>query len=230
MSESSSPIVELSRVHYETENRQFRLEVESLQLDAGESLAITGKSGSGKTTLLSLIAGIELPAAGSIRVHGTELTQLSTEQRNRFRLQRLGIVFQDFRLIEYLTLKDNISVALRLGELNAKAAQRDRVSELAEQFEIDHLLKRYPHQVSHGERQRAAIARALFHDPAIILADEPTGNLDPATASTVLDLLLRVAREGDHALLLVTHDHSCLERFERAVDMAALNNAVPTQA
>ncbi len=226
----SSPIVELSQVHYTTPNQEFRLAVESLQLNAGESLAITGKSGSGKTTLLSLIAGIESPATGGIRVLDSELTALSPEQRNRFRLQHLGIVFQDFRLIEYLTLQDNISVALRLGELKGQTTKRDRILTLAEQFEIDHLLRRYPHQVSHGERQRAAIARALFHDPGLILADEPTGNLDPATAATVLKLLLRVAREGDHALLLVTHDHSCLDRFDRAVDMADLNNVSTAQA
>ncbi|MCG6154771.1 ABC transporter ATP-binding protein [Rubinisphaera margarita] len=226
----TASIVDLKQLRYETANRQFQLQVDSFHLGSGESLAITGKSGSGKTTLLSLIAGLESPTSGSIRIQDEELSQLSTEQRNRFRLQRLGIIFQDFRLIEYLTLQDNISVTLRLGEVADKAANCDRVQKLAEQFEIGHLLKRYPHQVSHGERQRAAIARALFHDPALILADEPTGNLDPATAAIVLDLLLRVAKEGDHALLLVTHDHSCLDRFDRTIDMSSLNSAATAHA
>ncbi len=186
----------------------------SLDVAAGEVVAITGPSGSGKSTLLGLIAGLDTPSAGSIAVDGVEVTGLGETQLARFRRRTLGFVFQSYHLIPTLTAAENVAVPLELaGAPQALAAARSRLAEVGLAERADH----YPLQLSGGEQQRVAIARAVALTPPLLLADEPTGNLDSATGAQIIDLLLALNRERRSTLLLVTHDASLAARAGRAI-------------
>ena len=204
--------------------RPFRLEVDELTLHAGEAAAVIGPSGSGKTTLVHLCAGILVPASGEVSVGGVRLDQLKDAERRRERARQVGLVFQEFELLDYLSALENILVPLRVRGATREElrAGRARATELAEAVGIADLLGRPPAQLSQGERQRVAIARALVTEPALVLCDEPTGNLDPDAASGAVDLLLQEARARGAALLMVTHDHGLLDRFDRVLDVTAL--------
>ncbi len=197
----------------------FRLEVPAFDLAPGERLAVAGPSGSGKTTLLDLIAGIRTPASGTLQVDGVAISGLPDRARRAFRLQRIGFVFQDFELLDYLTVRDNILHPFRISNaLRLDAEARARAESLAKAAGIDGQLGRHPDALSRGERQRAAICRALVAGPRLLLADEATGALDPENKLRILDLLFeRTAAEGA-ALLAVTHDTQLLDRFDRVVD------------
>jgi len=208
-------------------SRPFRLDVEELALRAGEAAAVIGPSGSGKTTLVHLCAGILVPSSGEISVGGVRLDRLTDAERRRERARQVGLVFQEFELLDYLNALENILVPLRVrgasrGELRAG---RTRATELAEAVGIADLLGRTPARLSQGERQRVAIARALVTEPALVLCDEPTGNLDPDAASGAVDLILHEARARSAALLMVTHDHGLLDRFDRVIDVTTLAGA-----
>mgnify|MGYP001821516445 CR=1 FL=1 len=193
----------------------FQLQLPEFTVRAGESIAITGPSGSGKTTLLLLIAGILLPEQGTITLDKTTVNQQSERWRRRFRAQRIGMVFQSFELLEYLSVLENILLPLRLVGSRSIARYRSRAMILAERTGIEHKLRARPAQLSQGERQRAAVCRALICKPPLILADEPTGNLDPASKQRVVDLLLQQCADTGSALLMVTHDTSLTSRFDR---------------
>jgi len=197
----------------------FQLRIPAFDLAEGERLAVVGPSGSGKTTLLDLISGIRLPSAGSLRVDGEEVSRMSDAARRAFRLRRIGFVFQDFELLDYLTIQENILYPYRISNaLKLDVATRARARALAEAAGIGKQFGRHPNALSRGERQRAAICRSLITGPRLVLADEATGALDPDNKLRVLDLLFeRVAAEGA-ALLAVTHDTELLQRFDRVVD------------
>jgi len=194
----------------------FELRVHSFSLAPRELVACVGPSGSGKTTLLNIIAGILLPRTGRVRLMGRDLASQPDAHRRRLRLAHLGLVFQEFELLDYLSAWHNITLATRLGDFDATALAR-RARELAVAAGIHHALGRKPGCLSQGERQRVAICRALAHNPALVLCDEPTGNLDPDAASAVIDLLLDQVRSRDAGLLMVTHNHALLRHFDRVV-------------
>lgn len=182
-------------------------------------MAVIGPSGSGKTTLLNLIAGISTPQAGSIQVNDLYVHQLSDQKRRDFRITQIGFVFQDFELLDFLTVFDNIIHPYRItGALALTRDVRDRAKNLAEQMRIGDKLKRYPEKLSQGEKQRAAICRALLPHPKMILADEATGNLDPKNKTHILDLLFESAQQHNATLIAVTHDHELIKRFDRTID------------
>ena len=185
-----------------------------LSLEAGEYVGIMGASGSGKTTLLNCISTIDRPTSGSIQVDGEELTGLRGRALTRFRRERLGFIFQDCNLLDTLTAFENI--ALSLSILRTPAAQiRDRVEETAELLGIGDCLDKYPYQMSGGQRQRTAAARAIITDPALVLADEPTGALDSKSSRLLLERLEVLNRERGATILMVTHDAftaSCCRR------------------
>ena len=186
----------------------------SLDVAAGEVVAVTGPSGSGKSTLLGLIAGLDTPSAGSIAVDGVEVTGLGEAALARFRRRTLGFVFQSYHLIPTLTAVENVAVPLELAGVAAPlAAARSRLGEIGLAARADH----YPLQLSGGEQQRVAIARAIALTPPLLLADEPTGNLDSATGAQIVDLLLGLNRERRSTLLLVTHDPALAGRAGRAI-------------
>jgi putative ABC transport system ATP-binding protein len=205
---------------------EFRLEVPALSVANGERVAIVGPSGSGKTTLLNLVAGLSVPEAGRVRVGDTEVSALGDRARRRFRARHIGFVFQNFALMEYLTARENILYPFRVGSgLALDRAARDRAQTLADRCGIGLKLDRRPGALSQGEQQRVAICRALVTRPGLILADEATGNLDPATKTLILDLLFDRAAEAGATVLAVTHDHELLPRFDRVVDFAQFRAA-----
>ncbi len=206
----------------------FRLQVSALEVNAGERVAVVGASGSGKTTLLDLIAGIRNPRAGAITVAGNLLADFSDASLRDFRIRQIGLIFQAFELLEYLTVRDNILLPYRLGRTLPRPGDIDtRVEQLAADTGIAAQLDRLPEQLSQGERQRAAICRALISAPGLILADEPTGNLDPENKQRVLALLLEQVANHGATLVLVTHDHDLLEPFDRVLDMRDFHGGDP---
>ena len=198
---------------------EFRLSVPEFRVAQGEKLAVIGPSGSGKTTLLNLIAGIFTPVSGAVSVDNTEVSTLSDVERRDFRISNIGFVFQDFELLDYLDVLDNILHPYRITRaLTLDKAVRARAIMLAEAMGIGDKLKRFANDLSQGERQRAAICRALLPHPKLILADEATGNLDPENKTLILDLLFQAVEAHDATLLAVTHDHELLKRFDRVID------------
>ena len=197
----------------------FCLKIPELQVACGEKVAIVGPSGSGKTTLLNLLAGILMPRQGDVQVGDFQVNKLSDAERRDFRIQNIGFVFQDFELLDYLTVRDNILHPYRItGALKLNTDVKVRAADLAEQMGIQAHLMKHPGQLSQGEKQRAAICRALLPQPDVILADEATGNLDPANKTLILDLLFDSVERHNSTLVAVTHDHDLLPRFDRVVD------------
>ncbi len=200
-------------------NSDFRLSIPELTVETSEKVAVIGPSGSGKTTLLNLISGIISPLSGVVNVDDVEVSNLNDSQRRDFRITKIGFVFQDFELLDYLNVLDNvlhpyrISNALSLGEDVKMRAQA-----LTAVLGIGDKSRRYPDKISQGEKQRAAICRALLPHPKLILADEATGNLDPDNKTLILDLLFQSVEEHNATLLAVTHDHELLKRFDRIID------------
>jgi len=198
---------------------KFVLNIPELEVSKHEKVAVIGPSGTGKTTLLNLIAGILVPTRGSIRINQTSIEQLTDRKRRRFRITQLGFVFQDFELLDYLNVYDNILHPYRITKaLKLDSAVRQRAEILAAEMGIGDKLRQRSVDLSQGEKQRAAICRALLPRPGLILADEATGNLDPENKTRILDLLFRAVEEHDTTLLAVTHDYELLKRFDRVID------------
>jgi putative ABC transport system ATP-binding protein len=217
-------MIEIGQLHFQYSGSDFALQVERLAIAAGETVAVVGPSGSGKTTLLNLMAGVLLPDRGQVQVGAQQVSALGDKARRDYRIKHMGLVFQNFELLEYLSVLDNILLPLRIGSgLVVTRQLRTRAIELAEHVGIGDKLRRYPGQLSQGERQRVAVSRALLLQPALVLADEPTGNLDPSNKSVVLDLLLDYARTQAATLVTVTHDEELLQHFDRVVDFRQLN-------
>ena len=216
-------MIRIKNLHFGYSEGDFSLQVADLQVEARSTTALIGPSGSGKTTLLNLIAGITSPRAGQIEVDGVDVTALSDAARRAFRVSRIGLVFQEFELLEYLNVLDNILLPYRINSaLALDEAARHRAVKLAESVGLQGKLNRYPARLSQGERQRVAVCRALSAEPVLLLADEPTGNLDPANAQLVLDLLFELAGRTGTTVVAVTHDHALLPRFQRVIDFASI--------
>ncbi len=209
---------------------EFELDVPDLGVERGEKLAVIGPSGSGKTTLLHLMAGIRLPQTGTVVTDGVEVTDLDDGGRRDFRIRRIGMVFQEFELLEYLTVLDNILLPYRInGSLQLDGVVRKRAANLAEQVGLGDKTHRLSTNLSHGEKQRVAVCRALIADPVLLLADEPTGNLDPNNTQRVLDILIDAADATGATLVTVTHDHDLLPKFDRYVDVMDLLRRAETE-
>ena len=197
---------------------EFVLRVPELTVKRGAAVAITGASGCGKTTLLHLVAGICAPLSGSVVVGDVELASLADSARRAMRVRSIGLVFQAFELLDHLNVLDNVLLPYRISPaLTLDRAARDRAVELLCSVGVGDRLRRFADRLSHGERQRVAVCRALLPRPGLVLADEPTGNLDPANTTRVLDILLAYTRDNDATLVTVTHDHELLDRFDRVV-------------
>ncbi|HCB44377.1 MAG: ABC transporter [Pseudomonadales bacterium] len=190
----------------------------NLSIQRGSSVAIVGASGSGKSTLLSLLAGLDLPSSGEVLLAGQSLTALDEDQRAALRGLEVGFVFQSFQLLDSLNAVENVMLPL---ELAGRRDARQHATELLERVGLKARISHYPQQLSGGEQQRVAIARAFASEPAILFADEPTGNLDAATGQKITDLLFDLNREHGTTLILVTHDERLAARCERALHMQA---------
>jgi putative ABC transport system ATP-binding protein len=189
-----------------------------LIIKSGESIAIVGESGSGKSTLISLLAGLDTPTSGSISLNGKSLTTMNEDGRAAMRNELIGFVFQSFQLLQGLTALENVMLPLELSsDKNAEAA----ATALLYRVGLSHRLSHTPKQLSGGEQQRVALARAFVTKPAILFADEPTGNLDSKTGATIIDLLFELNLENKTTLILVTHDHGLAARCQRTIQLDA---------
>ena len=184
----------------------------SFEVPSGEFLALLGSSGSGKSTLLNLIAGLDLPTSGSVIVHGQDLSKVSSLELARYRRQTVGMVFQSFNLLPRMTLEENVELPLRLAEVD-RSERATRVRQALERVGLDKRASHRPSELSGGEQQRAAIARALVNRPKLLLADEPTGNLDSATGESILTLLREIQKNPGMTIVMVTHERPLAERF-----------------
>ena len=201
----------------------FRMHIPRMDIAAGECVAIVGPSGCGKTTLLNLLAGSFVAQSGEISIAGQQLDSMTEAARRRFRIDQVGQVFQAFELLEYLSVAENILLPRIIDPAGRKNSDsQQRIKSLLASVGLQDKADKRPAELSHGECQRVAVCRAMLNRPQLLLADEPTGNLDQANKQKVVELLIRQAREHESMLLMVTHDHSMLDAFERVIDFTEL--------
>lgn len=218
---SSSPVIQcqqLSKEYLEGERPLQVLDQVSLTIAAGECVAIVGRSGSGKSTLLHMLGGLDTPSQGEVWLNGEPLAKASERQLAQWRNQYLGFVYQFHHLLPEFTALENVAMPLLLANHGRKQAKQ-RAAEVLDWVGMTERLQHKPAALSGGERQRTAIARALIQQPRCVLADEPTGNLDPETAQSVFELLLRLNREQGMALVVVTHDLALAQQMDRVVEI-----------
>jgi len=219
--DGARPIVELKGVgrrFLEGDRERAVLDGVDAEVRRGEFVALLGPSGSGKSTLLNLIGGIDLPTSGEVIVEGEALTRMGERDRTLFRRHRIGFVFQFFNLVPTLTVEENLLLPLELtGRLGAR--ERARARSLLEEVGLADRASAFPDRLSGGEQQRVAVARALVHDPALVLADEPTGNLDREMGRQVADLLDRLVRREGRTLVVVTHSTELADRADRILEL-----------
>lgn len=206
-------LVDVSK-NYGTAEVVHALKHLSLSIERGERVALMGPSGSGKSTFLNLVCGLDEPSTGSIKIDGIELCNLGDDARTRARREKIGMIFQTFNLLPTLTAIENVSLPLRLQGLGRRETE-ERAAKMLERVGLGKRETHRPDEMSGGERQRVAIARALVFRPPLLLADEPTGNLDTATGEEILDLLEVLHREFNSTLLLVTHNEVAAQRCDR---------------
>ena len=220
-------MIRITDINFRYPSGEFHLSIPNLSVTAGEKVAVIGPSGSGKTTLLNLVAGILTPRKGSVSIDNVEISSQSDKTRRDFRISNIGFIFQDFGLLDYLDVEDNILHPYRItGALKLSSDIRQRAHRFAEQMGIADKLNRHPTDLSHGERQRVAICRALLPGPKLILADEATGNLDPKNKVHILELLFENVDKHNATLLAVTHDQELLPHFDNVVNF---NDFVQTE-
>ena len=197
------------------------LDVPEFTLEAGQQLALRGASGTGKTTFLNCIAGILHPDEGIIRLNGQDMAGVSESRRDRLRAQNIGYIFQTFNLLQGYTCMENVLLGMSFGH----GTDKDAATQLLKRVGLGDRLSYRPSQLSVGQQQRVAVARALANHPKLVLADEPTGNLDPQNARESMQLIRDVCEENEATLLLVSHDQSVLDQFKECLDLAEINHA-----
>ena len=209
---------ELNKFYLEGGEKREVLRNVSLKIQEGQIVALMGRSGSGKSTLLNLLAGIDEPSSGSIRIAKTMLNELDEHQRTLFRRRNIGFVFQSFNLIPTLTVEENLLLPMELNGESAKIANA-RVAELMQELGLGDRLESFPDRLSGGEQQRVAIARALIHDPNLVLADEPTGNLDRQTGEQALSLFRELILKAGKTMIVATHSGDVLGIADRVISL-----------
>ena len=218
----------LTKTFREGDRTRTVLDGLDLTIRRGEFVVLLGRSGSGKSTLLNLISGLDRPTAGRVVLDGIDLTTQSEEERTLFRRQHLGFVFQSFNLIPTLTVEENILLPLELNGRTSRA-ETEQALYFLKQVGLDDRTGSFPDRLSGGEQQRVSVARALAHDPMLILADEPTGNLDYATGQQVLDVLDRLVRQSGKTTLVATHDRELIDLADRVLLLQAGRLSEPTR-
>ena len=219
-------VCDLEKSYYTENSRTMKREKTevlkniSLRITENESVCIMGRSGCGKTTLLRILGGLLAPTAGTVYYRGEKISDYRRVRMEEYRRTQVGFVFQDYKLLDHLTIMDNMLLPLMLDHREVKMSVR-KVEEMAEMLQISDRLDYYPHELSGGEKQRAAIGRALMNDPKLILADEPTGNLDEASGQMVMELLIRLQKDLHKTLVLVTHDKEVADFCGRVINIKA---------
>lgn len=213
-------MIEIRDLQFTYPKGGFRVDVNHLDLAAGEQLGITGSSGSGKTTLIRLISGILKPDSGSVKMAGMEISRANESRIRRFRLENIGFIFQDFELLEYLTVEQNILLPFILSRRSVSGPEiKERLSDILETVGLAGRELDYPEALSHGEKQRVAVCRAVITLPRLVIGDEPTANLDEENARSIMDLILNLVQEHGASLILVTHDKAVAGRLGRRLDL-----------
>lgn len=219
----SAKMVDVREVEKVYGNQTEALKGISLTVEKGESLSIIGQSGSGKTTLMNIIGGLDKPSKGSVYVNGVDITNLGRNELARFRRENIGFVFQQFHLIPYLTALENVMLAQYFHSM----ADEEEARKALEAVGLGHRIGHLPSQLSSGEQQRVCIARALINEPKLLLADEPTGNLDQANSKNVMEIFRKLHQEQRITIIIVTHDPSIAETAQRIIRVVDGKLAVP---
>ncbi|MUP45625.1 ABC transporter ATP-binding protein [Gramella sp. BOM4] len=218
-------MIRLQEVQFSYPRDSFQLSIPRLDIGRAEKLAITGPSGCGKTTLLNLISGIIRPVSGSIQFEDIDLTALNAQDLKDFRLIKMGLIFQQFELLNYLNVLDNVLLPFRINPiLNLDEDIKERAVSLIRSLGLGDKLKRSPARLSQGERQRVSVARALVTKPEVLICDEPTANLDPVNRDRILDIIDSYCEENKTTLIMVTHDQEILHRFHRIINILDYSN------
>lgn len=207
---------QLSKIYGETENKVIAANNIDLNIHEADFIAVVGPSGSGKTTLLNMLAGLIAPTSGTIKHRSKEIQKLSLEERTSHRLENMGFVFQDYQLLPVLTAKENVELPLQMKQLSQTEIDQKALWAL-EQVGLGQMMNRYPKQLSGGQQQRVAIARAIAGKPSLILADEPTANLDSKTAQDIIDLFKRLNSDFKLTFIFSTHDQRLIDQVKRVI-------------
>jgi len=216
----SGHAIEIRDLVFRYETGGFKLNIPSLSIRQGEQVAVVGSSGCGKTTLAYLISGIHVPDAGSVAIGRQRVSEMSDMERRDFRISNIGFIFQEFELIEYLRVEENILLPYLVNNsLDLGRSARECARTLAESVGLGEKLRNFPGELSQGEKQRLAICRALVADPKIIVADEPTGNLDARNTEAIMQLIRKQACDRGATFVMITHEQGLLDRFERMIDL-----------
>ena len=219
----TSTDIEISDLTFRYVAHGFELGIPSLSVTGGEHVAVVGASGCGKTTLAYLLSGIYVPLSGRVRIGEHSISDMSDAERRDFRISNIGFIFQEFELLEYLRVDENILLPYFVNSaLEFSKAVRERACSLAMSVGLGDKLRRYPGELSQGEKQRLAICRALVTDPNIIMADEPTGNLDAGNTDASMQLIRELAKDRGATFMMITHEHGLLEQFDRVIDLEKL--------
>ncbi len=225
--ENENLILQIRDLHFQYPASDFKMEISDIKITQGSKIAISGKSGSGKTTLIHLISGILKPQSGEILFYDKSITDMNDKEIRKHRISNIGFIFQEFELLEYLNVMDNLVLPYKINKsLVLDAEIKDKAKEIANRIGIGNKLDQHPKQLSGGERQRLAIARALITSPPLIIADEPTGNLDAKTSNIVMDEITDQVSYTNSTLIMISHNNELISSFDEIIDIQESPNII----
>ena len=225
--ENENLILQIRDLHFQYPASDFKIEISDIKITQGSKIAISGKSGSGKTTLIHLISGILKPQSGKILFYDKSITDMNDKEIRKHRISNIGFIFQEFELLEYLNVMDNLILPYKINKsLVLDAETKDKAKEIANRIGIGNKLDQHPKQLSGGERQRLAIARALITSPPLIIADEPTGNLDEKTSNIVMDEITDQVSYTNSTLIMISHNNELISSFDETIDIQESPNII----
>lgn len=225
--ENENLILQISDLHFQYPASDFKIEVSDIKITQGSKIAISGKSGSGKTTLIHLISGILKPQSGEILFFDESITDMNDNDIRKHRISNIGFIFQEFELLDYLNVMDNLVLPYKINKsLSLDEEIKDKAKEIANRIGIGNKLDQHPKQLSGGERQRLAIARALITSPPLIIADEPTGNLDDKTSNIVMDEITDQVSYTNSTLIMISHNNELISSFDEIIDIQESPNII----
>jgi len=225
--ENENLILQIRDLHFQYPASDFKIKISDIKITKGSKIAISGKSGSGKTTLIHLISGILKPQSGEILFYDKSITDMNDKEIRKHRILNIGFIFQEFELLEYLNVMDNLILPYKINKsLVLDAEIKDKAKEIANRIGIGNKLDQHPKQLSGGERQRLAIARALITSPPLIIADEPTGNLDEKTSNIVMDEITDQVSYTNSTLIMISHNNELISSFDEIIDIQESPNII----
>ena len=225
--ENENLILQISDLHFQYPASDFKIEISNIKITQGSKIAISGKSGSGKTTLIHLISGILKPQSGKILFFDKSITDMNDNDIRKHRISNIGFIFQEFELLDYLNVMDNLILPYKINKsLSLDEEIKDKAKEIANRIGIGNKLDQHPKQLSGGERQRLAIARALITSPPLIIADEPTGNLDDKTSNIVMDEITDQVSYTNSTLIMISHNNELISSFDEIIDIQESPNII----